>query len=127
MLVWVMALYGGVEAIVGQMIEPFALWPQHGPFRRGGGGGGRVLDLAVGAGRLAAFHAAHHVFRGAGPACREPEIPEVMLGDRPALKTEESLYLRMLAEDPDDATEDAEDFLRDSTLRPITTKSRPGP
>jgi hypothetical protein len=44
------------------------------------------------------------------------EFLDVMLGDTPALKTEESLYLRMLAEDPDEATEDAEEFLRHSTL-----------
>jgi hypothetical protein len=44
------------------------------------------------------------------------EFLDVMLGDTPALKIEESLYLRMLAEDPENATDDAEDFLRNNTL-----------
>jgi hypothetical protein len=41
---------------------------------------------------------------------------EVMLGDQPALAIEESLYLRMLAEDPDEATDEAEDFLKHNNL-----------
>jgi AI-2E family transporter len=41
---------------------------------------------------------------------------DVMLGDQPALAMDESLYLRMLADDPDDATQDAEDFLRSHSL-----------
>jgi hypothetical protein len=41
---------------------------------------------------------------------------DVMLGDQPALLFEESLYLRMLAEDPDEAADEAEDFLRANSL-----------
>jgi hypothetical protein len=41
---------------------------------------------------------------------------DVMLGDQPALRFEESLYLRMLAEDPDEAADEAEDFLRANSL-----------
>jgi hypothetical protein len=41
---------------------------------------------------------------------------DVMLGDTPALKVEESLYLRMLAENPEEASEDAEDYLRGNSL-----------
>ena len=42
---------------------------------------------------------------------------DVMLGDQPALRfLEESLYLRMLADDPDDAANEAEDFLRNNSL-----------
>jgi len=40
----------------------------------------------------------------------------VMLGDQPALRFEESLYLRMLADDPDEAAIEAEDFLRSNSL-----------
>jgi hypothetical protein len=41
---------------------------------------------------------------------------DVMLGDQPALRFEESLYLRMLADDPDDAASEAEGFLRANSL-----------
>jgi hypothetical protein len=41
---------------------------------------------------------------------------DVMLGNQPALRFEESLYLRMLAEDPDEAADEAEDFLRANSL-----------
>jgi hypothetical protein len=41
---------------------------------------------------------------------------DVMLGDQPALRFEESLYLRMLAEDPDEAADEAEGFLKANSL-----------
>jgi len=41
---------------------------------------------------------------------------DVMLGDRPALRVEESLYLRMLANDPDEAADEAEAFLKHNSL-----------
>jgi hypothetical protein len=41
---------------------------------------------------------------------------DVMLGDTPALSFEESLYLRMLAEDPDEAASEAEGFLRHNSF-----------
>ena len=41
---------------------------------------------------------------------------DVMLGDQPALKFEESLYLRMLADDPDEAATEAETFLKENSL-----------
>ncbi|HVW73845.1 MAG TPA: hypothetical protein VHC39_09420, partial [Rhizomicrobium sp.] len=41
---------------------------------------------------------------------------DVMLGDQPALRFEESLYLRMLADDPDEAANEAEEFLRNNSL-----------
>jgi hypothetical protein len=41
---------------------------------------------------------------------------DVMLGDQPALRFEESLYLRMLADDPDEAADEAEGFLRAKSL-----------
>jgi hypothetical protein len=44
------------------------------------------------------------------------EFFEVMLGDRPALLPEESLYQRMLAGDPDEAAQQAEEFLKEREL-----------
>jgi predicted PurR-regulated permease PerM len=116
MLFSVMALFGGVEAIVGQMIEPFVY--------------GRSMGLSAVAVVVSAVFwtwlwgpvglllstPLTMCFVVLGRHIESLKFLDVMLGDTPALKTEESLYLRMLAEDPDDATEDAEEFLRDSTL-----------
>jgi predicted PurR-regulated permease PerM len=116
MLFWVMALFGGVEAVVGQMIEPFVY--------------GRSMGLSAVAVVVSAVFwtwlwgpvglllstPLTMCFVVLGRHIESLKFLDVMLGDTPALKIEESLYLRMLAENPDDATEDAEDFLRDSTL-----------
>ncbi|MBN9553265.1 MAG: AI-2E family transporter [Alphaproteobacteria bacterium] len=116
MLFWVMALFGGVEAIVGQMIEPFVY--------------GRSMGLSAVAVVVAAVFwtwlwgpvglllstPLTMCFVVLGRHIESLKFLDVMLGDTPALKIEESLYLRMLAENPEDATEDAEEFLRGSTL-----------
>ncbi len=116
MLIWVMALYAGVEAVIGQMVEPFVY--------------GRCMGLsAVAIVVAAAFWT--WVWGPVGLLLSTPltmcvvvmgrhieslEFLDVMLGDTPALKIEESLYLRMLAENPDEASEDAEEYLRRSSL-----------
>lgn len=41
---------------------------------------------------------------------------EILLGDRPALAPEERFYQRMLADDPDEAAHQAEDYLKAHTL-----------
>ena len=44
------------------------------------------------------------------------EFLDVMLGDRPALSPPEIFYQRMLAGDPTEAVEQAEEFLKESSL-----------
>jgi hypothetical protein len=44
------------------------------------------------------------------------EFLDILLGDRPALQPDESFYQRMLAGDPDDAREQAEQFLKEAPL-----------
>jgi hypothetical protein len=44
------------------------------------------------------------------------ELLEVLLGDRPALSPVESFYQRMLAGDPDEALEQAEEYLKERPL-----------
>jgi hypothetical protein len=115
-LAWTMALFGGIEFIVGQTIEPFVY--------------GRSMGLSAVAVVVAAVFwtwlwgpvglllstPLTMCFVVLGRHIQSLNFLEVMLGDTPALAIEESLYLRMLAEDPDDATDDAEDFLRNNTL-----------
>jgi len=115
-MVWTMALYGGVEAVVGQAVEPFLY--------------GRSMGLSAVAVVVAAVFWTW-LWGPLGLLLSTPltmcfvvfsrhveslKFLDVMLGDQPALRFEESLYLRMLAEDPDEAADEAEDFLRANSL-----------
>lgn len=115
-MMWTIILYGSVEAIVGQVIEPFVY--------------GRSMGLSAVAVVVAAVFwtwlwgpvglllstPLTMCFVVLGRHIEGLKFLDVMLGDRPALKFEESLYLRMLAEDPDEAAIEAETFLKDSSL-----------
>jgi predicted PurR-regulated permease PerM len=115
-MVWVMALYGIMEAVVGQAIEPFLY--------------GRSMGLSAVAVVVAAVFWTW-LWGPVGLLLSTPltmcfvvlsrhveglKFLDVMLGDQPALTFEESLYLRMLAENPDEAADEAEDFLRHNSL-----------
>ena len=115
-MVWTMLLYGGLEATVGQVIEPFLY--------------GRSMGLSAVAVVVAAVFWTW-LWGPVGLLLSTPltmcfvvfsrhveglKFLDVMLGDQPALRFEESLYLRMLAEDPDEAADEAEDFLRANSL-----------
>jgi predicted PurR-regulated permease PerM len=116
MLLWTVGLYGAVELIIGQMIEPLLysrstglspfsvvvsatfwtwLW---GPI-------GLILSTPM---TLCLVVLGRHVER--------LEFLDVILGDRPALTPVESFYQRMLAGDPDEASEQAEVLLKDRPL-----------
>jgi predicted PurR-regulated permease PerM len=114
--VYTLALFLGTELIVGQAIEPFAyghstglspvsvvvatifwtwIW---GPI-------GLLLATPL---TLCLVVLGRHVKR--------LEFLDVLLGDRPALTPVESLYQRMLANDPEEAATQAEALLRERSL-----------
>jgi len=116
MLLWTLALFIVVEPIVGQVIEPMvygrstglspvavvasatfwtALW---GPI-------GLVLATPL---TVCLVVLGRHVER--------LEFLDVMFGDRPALSPPEIFYQRMLAGDPTEAAEKAEQFLKERSL-----------
>jgi predicted PurR-regulated permease PerM len=116
MMLWTAGLYGGTEAIMGQVVEPLLyghstglspvsvvvsatfwtwLW---GPI-------GLILSTPL---TLCLVVLGRHVER--------LEFLDVILGDRPALTPVEGFYQRMLAGDPDEAREQAEILLRDRPL-----------
>jgi len=115
-MVWVLALYGSIEAIVGQVVEPFLY--------------GRSMGLSAVAVVVAAVFwtwlwgpvglllstPLTMCFVVLGRHIEGLKFLEVMLGDQPALRFEESLYLRMLADDPDEAADEAEAFLKENSL-----------
>jgi predicted PurR-regulated permease PerM len=113
---WTAALFGGLEAVTGQLVEPLVygrstglspfavivaatfwtwLW---GPI-------GLILSTPL---TLCFMVLGRHVDR--------LEFLDILLGDRPALRPDESFYQRMLAGDPDEAREQAETMLKDGTL-----------
>jgi hypothetical protein len=116
MLLWTVALFLVVEPVVGHVIEPMvyghstglspvavvasatfwtALW---GPI-------GLVLATPL---TVCLVVLGRHVER--------LEFLDVMLGDRPALSPPEIFYQRMLAGDPTEASEKAEEFLKERSL-----------
>jgi predicted PurR-regulated permease PerM len=116
MLLWTLALFLAVEPIVGHVIEPMvyghstglspvavvvsatfwtALW---GPI-------GLVLATPL---TVCMVVLGRHVER--------LEFLDVMFGDRPALSPPEIFYQRMLAGDPTEASEKAEEFLKERSL-----------
>lgn len=116
MVLWTLALFIVVEPIVGHVIEPMvyghstglspvavvasatiwtALW---GPI-------GLVLATPL---TVCLVVLGRHVER--------LEFLDIMLGDRPALSPPEIFYQRMLAGDPTEASEKAEEFLKERSL-----------
>lgn len=116
MLIWTLALFIVVEPVIGHVIEPMvyghstglspvavvasaafwtALW---GPI-------GLVLATPL---TVCLVVLGRHVER--------LEFLDVMFGDRPALSPPEIFYQRMLANDPSEAAEKAEEFLKERTL-----------
>jgi predicted PurR-regulated permease PerM len=116
MLLWTLALFFTVEPVVGHVIEPMvyghstglspvavvaaatfwtALW---GPI-------GLVLATPL---TVCLVVLGRHVER--------LEFLDVMFGDRPALSPPEIFYQRMLAGDPTEAAEKAEEFLKERSL-----------
>jgi predicted PurR-regulated permease PerM len=115
-MVWTMILYGSMEAVIGQVVEPLLY--------------GRSMGLSAVAVVVAAVFwtwlwgpvglllstPLTMCFVVLGRHVEGLKFLDVMLGDQPALRFEESLYLRMLADDADEAADEAEDFLRAHSL-----------
>lgn len=116
MMLWTAALYFVLEPIMGQMVEPF------------------LYGQSVGLSPVAVVVAATFWTWAWGPVGLLLSTPltlclavlgrhverlrflDVLLGNRPPLAHEESVYLRILSGDPDDAARLAEIYLKDHTL-----------
>ena len=51
-----------------------------------------------------------------GRYVRQLQFLDILLGNRPVLSPQESLYQRLLARDPEEATEQAEEFAREKSI-----------
>ena len=116
MAAWTLGLYLVGELIVGQVVEPFAYGHSTGLSPVSiviaaifwtwiWGSVGLLLATPL---TLCLVVLGRHVKR--------LEFLDVLLGDRPALTPVESLYQRMLANDPDEAATQAEQLLRERPL-----------
>jgi predicted PurR-regulated permease PerM len=113
---WTAALFGGGEAIMGQVVEPLVYGHSTGlsPFA--------VVVAAVfwtwlwGPIGLILATPLTLCFMILGRHFEQLEFLDILLGDRPALRPDESFYQRMLANDPDEAREQAEQFLKEAPL-----------
>jgi predicted PurR-regulated permease PerM len=116
MLAWVVTLFVVLEFIAGQIVEPLLY--------------GRSMGLSAVAVVVAAVFWTW-LWGPVGLLLSTPltmcfvvlarhveslKFLEVMLGDRPPLTAEQSLYLRMLADDADEASQEAEQFLRHNSV-----------
>ena len=115
-VVWTGLLFGAIEPVIGQGIEPVLY--------------GRSMGLSAVAVVVATVFWTW-LWGPVGLLLSTPltmcfvvfsrhveslKFLDVMLGNQPALRFEESLYLRMLAEDPDEAADEAEKFLQANSL-----------
>jgi len=116
MMLWTAALYFILEPVMGQLVEPF------------------LYGRSVGLSPVAIVVAATFWTWAWGPVGLLLSTPltlcfavlgrhverlrflDVLLGNRPPLAHEESVYLRILSGDPDDAARLAEVYLKDHTL-----------
>jgi predicted PurR-regulated permease PerM len=116
MLAWVVLLFVGVEFVVANLLEPW------------------VFAASTGLSSVALIAAATFWTWLWGPiglllstpltVCLvvlgrhvpQLEFLDVMLGNQPVLAPDETLYQRLLANDPEEATEQAEEFLKKRSL-----------
>lgn len=110
------ALFAGLEAVMGQVIEPLVYG------RSTGMSPSAVVVAAIfwtwlwGPIGLILSTPLTLCFMVLGRHIERLEFLDILLSDRPALRPDESLYQRMLAGDPDEAREQAEQFLKDGSL-----------
>jgi predicted PurR-regulated permease PerM len=116
MMWWTLALVGGVEAVTGQIVEPFVY---------GNTTGLSPLSIVIAAifwtwlwGPIGLVLATPLTLCLVvlGRYVEHFEFLDVLFGDQPALTPVENFYQRMLARDPDEALHQADILLKDMSL-----------
>jgi predicted PurR-regulated permease PerM len=116
MLFWVLGLFAVTEPVTGQVIEPWL-------YGRSTGLSGVAVVVAAafwtllwGPIGLLLSTPLTMCLVVLGRHVEHLQFLVVLLGDQPALAPEQSFYQRMLADDPDEAAHQAEEFLKDQPL-----------
>jgi hypothetical protein len=116
LLLWTVLLFAGIEATLANVVEPWVY--------------GRSTGLSATAVLVASVFWAW-LWGIVGLLLATPltvclvvlgryvpqlQFLDILLGNRPVLSPEETLYQRLLAQDPEEATEQAEEFARDKSI-----------
>jgi predicted PurR-regulated permease PerM len=116
LFLWTVALFAAVEAVLANVVEPWVY--------------GRTTGLSAVAVILASVFWTW-LWGPVGLLLATPltvclvvlgryvpqlQFLDILLGNRPVLSPEESLYQRLLAQDPEEGTEQAEEFSREKSL-----------
>ncbi|HEX3430681.1 MAG TPA: AI-2E family transporter [Rhizomicrobium sp.] len=116
MVLWTAALYFILEPIMGQFVEPFAYGQSVGLSPVAVVVAATFWTWAWGPVGLLLSTPLTLCFAVLGRHVERLRFLDVLLGNRPPLAHEESVYLRILSGDPDDAARLAEIYLKDHTL-----------
>lgn len=116
MLFWTLGLFLVTEPIVGQVVEPLLYGQSTGLSTIAVVVAATFWTVLWGPVGLLLSTPLTMCLVVLGRHVEHLEFLDVLLGDRPPLAPEESLYQRMLARDPDEATEQAEEFLKERSL-----------
>jgi predicted PurR-regulated permease PerM len=116
MLLWVIGLFLVVELITGNVIEPWLYGHSMGLSGVAVVVAATFWTLLWGPIGLLLSTPLTMCLVVLGRHVEHLKFLEVLLGDQPVLEPEESFYQRMLADDPDEAADQAEAFLKDKPL-----------
>ena len=109
-------LFLAVEPIAGHVIEPLVVGAFDRTIPHGCRIGGDILDFLWGPDRACARQPLTVCLVVLGRHTERLRFIDVLLGDRPALSPPQIFYQRMLAGDPTEAIEQAEEFLKARSL-----------
>jgi predicted PurR-regulated permease PerM len=116
LLVWTVLMFAGIELVFANVVEPWIYG------RSTGLSAVAVVAAAVfwtwlwGVVGLLLATPLTVCFVVLGRYVPQLQFLDILLGNRPALSPEETLYQRLLARDPEEATEQAEEFAREKSL-----------
>jgi predicted PurR-regulated permease PerM len=116
MLLWVIGLFLVVELITGNVIEPWLYGHSMGLSGVAVVVAATFWTLLWGPIGLLLSTPLTMCLVVLGRHVEHLQFLEVLLGDQPVLEPEESFYQRLLADDPDEAADQAEAFLKDKPL-----------
>jgi predicted PurR-regulated permease PerM len=115
-VLWTAAVFGVGEAVMGQVVEPLVYGRSTGLSPVAVVVAAIVWTWLWGPIGLILSTPLTLCFMILGRHFEQLEFLDILLGDRPALRPDESFYQRMLANDPDEAREQAEQFLKEASL-----------
>ena len=116
------ALFVVLELFTNNVLEPWLVWREHRPVAAGADRGRRLLDDVVGAGRAAARDAVDGLPGRSGPARAATAFVRGATRDTPVLEPDVKFYQRLLAGDPHDAEELADDVLEEQSLAEVYSR-----